>query len=56
VPARDLQQRRVERALFAAAVGGDAADGRLCLSEDAALGVHPLQRGLLELRVDLDLV
>jgi hypothetical protein len=43
VLARDLEQRRVvERALLATAVGGDAADGRPGLGDDAVLGVHAL--------------
>jgi hypothetical protein len=44
VLARDLQQRRVlECALLAAPVGGDAADGRPGMGQDAVLGVHALQ-------------
>src|SRR5215204_4480642 len=57
VLARDLTQRRVvECALLAAPVGGDAPDGRPGLGKDAVLGVQTLQRGLLEVRVELDLV
>src|SRR4051812_30319613 len=57
VLAGDLTERRVvERALLAAPVGRDAADGRPGLGHDAVLRVHTLQRGLLEVRMDLDLV
>ena len=57
MPAGDLEERRVvEGAPLAAAVGGDAADGRPGLGQDAVLGVDALQRGLLEVGVDLDLV
>src|SRR3954469_4632682 len=55
--ARDLEQRRVrERLLREASVGGDAADRRPGLGRDAVLRVHALQRGLLEVRMHLDLV
>jgi hypothetical protein len=54
--ARDVLQRRVvECALLTATVGGDAADGRPRLRQDAVLGVQVLQRALLKVRMDLDL-
>ena len=57
VPAPDLDERRVvERALRGVTVGRDPADGRLGLRDDAILGVHPMQFGLLEIGVDLDLI
>ena len=49
--------RVFERAgVLAVAVEGDAADRRPGLGEDAVLGVERLDLGLLEVRVDLDLV
>ncbi len=51
VSGRDLQDRGIlERALPALPVGGDAADRRPGLGEDAVLGVQRLQLLLLEVR------
>jgi hypothetical protein len=57
VLAGELEQLQVrEGRPFESSVRGDAADRRPGLGGDPVLRVHPLQRGLLEVRVQLDLV
>ena len=53
----DFEDRRVlQRAFVAAAIKGDAADGRPGLGQDAMLSVQAFEFGLLEIGMQLDLV